>query len=89
MEISNDLKKYLDKAETLVIKWPAKSSKQIIVLEWLSTKFDSGKFYTENEVNKILNNHHDFEDLALLRRELYMKNFLDREPDGSKYWKLK
>lgn len=89
MEISNDIKRYMDKAGTIIAKWPAKSNKQTLVLEYLSTKFDSDKFYSENEVNDILNNHHNFLDPALLRRELYLKKFLDRELDGSKYWKIK
>ncbi len=89
MEISKELKKYLDNTETKVVKWPAKHSRQMLVLEFLSGKFKLNCFYTENEVNKILNDHHAFEDSALLRRELYEKKFLDRELDGSKYWKIK
>ena len=51
-------------------------------------KFETGKFYTEKEVNEVLNNSHTFGDAALLRRELFEKKFLDRELDGRKYWKI-
>jgi hypothetical protein len=38
-------------------------------------------------VNAILGDYHTFNDPALLRRELIMKDLLDRTPDGNKYWK--
>ena len=87
MEISEQLANYLDKGQAKVEKWPAKSSRQTLVLAFLADKFEVGVNYTEKEVNQILNDHHTFGDPALLRREMYIKKFLDRELDGSKYWK--
>lgn len=87
MEITEQLANYLDKDHIKVKSWPAKDSRQTLVLEFLADKFEMGRIYTEKEVNQILNDHHTFGDPALLRRELYIKKFLDRELDGSKYWK--
>lgn len=83
----SDINNYLDE-KGLVKVWPAKDKNQQQILELLASKFEASKFYTEKEVNEILNQHHTFADPALLRRELYMKHFLDREPNGSKYWKM-
>lgn len=88
-EINEKLKRFLDKTQTKVAKWPSKNSIKILVLEFLSDKFKLNKYYTEKEINAIINNYHTFSDPDLLRRELYDKEFFDRELDGSKYWKLK
>ena len=47
----------------------------------------TAKKYSENEVNEILDRHHSFNDIALLRRELISRKFLSRKDDGSEYWK--
>ena len=85
-EISDKLKNYLNE-KNQVKAWPGKEKNQLLVLQFLATKFEAGKFYTEKEVNEILNSFHTFTDPALLRRELFIKHLLDRELDGSKYWK--
>lgn len=79
------IKNFLD--ESGVVKsWPSKRSKKEKVLEYLSTKFEKDKIYTEKKINEILNRWHTFNDSPLLRRELYEYKFLDRERDCSKYW---
>ena len=45
------------------------------------------KQYSEKEVNQIIKNHHSFNDVPLLRRELISRLFLNRKDDGSVYWK--
>ena len=67
--------------------WPAKPKKQMQLLQFLAEQFTWKTNYTEMEVNELLNRFHTFKDSALLRRELYMKHFLDRKPDGSAYWR--
>lgn len=67
--------------------WPAKPKKQMALLLYLAEKFTWDKHYAESEVNALLKSWHTFGDPALLRRELYMKHFLDRTPDGSRYWR--
>ena len=71
----------------LVLRWPKKPVQKQIVLEYLSTKFDLNKNYTEKQVNIILEQSHSFNDTPLLRRELIGRGFLSREDDGSRYWK--
>ena len=80
------LQKFLDK-QGRVKDWPAKPVMQRLVLDYLASKFVLGKIYNEKEVNAILGDYHTFNDPALLRRELIMKDLLDRTPDGNKYWK--
>ena len=70
-----------------IIRWPKRPSDKNIVINWLSDKFNGEIKYSENEVNEILDRHHSFNDIALLRRELISRNFLSRKDDGSEYWK--
>lgn len=52
----------------------------------LARRFESGRDYTETEVNMLLMDGHTFADWALLRRVLCDWHFLDRESDCSRYW---
>jgi len=64
-----------------------KPSDKKIVINWLSNKFNGEIKYSEKEVIEIIDRHHSFNDIALLRRELISRKFLSRKDDGSKYWK--
>ena len=79
--------KWLLDDQGILIKRPSKQSKQLVVLAYLAEKIDNEKIYSEKEFNEFLRQRHHFGDEALLRRELYMKEYIDREIDGSKYWK--
>ena len=70
-----------------IIRWPKKPSVKKIVINWLSNKFNGEIKYSEREINEILDRHHSFNDIALLRRELISRKFLSRKDDGSEYWK--
>ena len=70
-----------------IVLWPKKLKDKQIVIEWLSKKFKFEKQYSEKEVNQIIKNHHSFNDVPLLRRELISRLFLNRKDDGSAYWK--
>ena len=70
-----------------IIRWPKKPSVKKIVINWLSNKFNGEIKYSEKEVNEILDRHHSFNDIVLLRRELISRKFLRRKDDGSEYWK--
>lgn len=83
---SNDLRNFLDE-EGRLTAWPAKPKKQVLALRLLAKKLEWDRQYTEPEINELLNKFHTFGDAALLRRELYMKHFIDRKSDGSAYWK--
>ena len=86
MDIHQQLRGFLDSEQRLKT-WPAKPNKQQLALEYLASKFEASRDYSEKEVNEILNHHHTFGDPALLRRELFMKFFLNRTDDGRRYWK--
>tara|TARA_B100001029_G_scaffold14746_1_gene9902 strand:+ start:163 stop:405 length:243 start_codon:yes stop_codon:yes gene_type:complete len=70
-----------------IIRWPKKPKEKQFVIKWLSEKFESEKQYSEKEINQIIKQHHSFNDIALLRRELVSQSFLNRKDDGSLYWR--
>ncbi len=70
-----------------VIRWPKKPSDKKTVMMFLGDKFNCNVKYSEKEVNKIIDEHHLFSDIALLRRELISRKVLFRRDDGSEYWK--
>lgn len=61
--------------------------KKIAVIEYIATKFEVGREYTEKEVNEIINKWHTFGDYFILRRSMIEYQLLSRTPNGSKYWK--
>ena len=71
-----------------IVRWPKKQNDKQFTIEWLSKKFKFEKQYSEKEVNQIINENHLFNDIALLRRELVSKSFLERRNDGSVYWRI-
>lgn len=84
------LKDYLDD-EGRLKNWPSARNRkglQTTALDFLASKFEVGKDYTEKEVNELLNRFHTFGDPAMLRRELYQRGSLGREKDGSRYWRI-
>jgi len=84
-----DLKDFLDELGRLK-RWPSprkQKAAQRLALEFLITKFDLHRRYTEKEVNTLLNESHTFGDAALLRRELIEAHLLERLRDGSAYWR--
>lgn len=78
------LQNFLD-GEGRLTKFPAKRDMQRQALVYLAGKFEQGRSYTEREVNTLLNEWHTFRDPATLRRELYDRRFLDRDPYGTAY----
>ena len=80
------MNKLINKSEGIVC-WPKKPKDKQFTIEWLSPKFKFEKQYSEKEVNNIIEAHHSFNDIALLRRELISKRLLKRKDDGSIYWK--
>ena len=82
-EIINYLDEH-DRVKTWLSKRNRKS--QFLVLRYLASKFGINVFYTEKEVNNLLNQYHTFNDPAMLRRELFEAKLLNRKRDGSAYW---
>jgi hypothetical protein len=82
------LHSYLDE-QGRVIRYPSRRKPRklrVLILNYLFSKFDPTRLYTEKEVNALLNQYHTFGDPALLRRELFDSGLLDRIPNGSAYW---
>ncbi len=72
----------------IVVSWPAKLSKQRLLLAYLATKFATKNVYTEKEVNALLQEWHTFGDWATLRRGLIDEGLLQRKSDGTEYRRL-
>ena len=62
-----------------------KEKKKIVILRQVAAQFESGRTYTEREVNAILKEIWD--DFATMRRYLIEYGYLDRTTDGSSYCK--
>ena len=81
------IKRYLT-TEGIVKQLPSKQSFRKEILNYLSSKFESGITHSEKEVNFILQQWHSFSDPELLRRELCVYGSLMRKKDGSEYRKV-
>lgn len=66
---------------------PAPGNKRLIILNFIVDAFAFDTNYTEKEVNTILRRFHL--DTAALRRYLVDEGFMDRESDGTRYWRVK
>ena len=64
---------------------PHQPGKLRVILAYLVQAFTPGVEYTEQEVNTILRRFHV--DVSGLRRDLVDAGLLDRERDGSRYWR--
>ena len=79
-----ELKPFLNEKGQLTAL-PVKRKKRLLALYYLSQKMETGKQYTEGEINDLLNNWTTFRDPATLRRALYDTCLLERTRDGSVY----
>lgn len=86
MEIPQEVKSFFD-ADGKLKQWPAKYSKQILIIGMLATYIEEGKQYSEIEINNILNSLHTYRDPVTLRRTMIEQKILSRTPDGKTYWK--
>ncbi len=73
------------RADGTITQIPSQPGRRQIILEYVLSAFEPGKVYTGKEVNLLLARFH--KDTASLRRYLYDAHMLDRERDGSKYWR--
>lgn len=74
--------------EGRLLRWPSKRGDQLMAL-WVVWSYlpDDGQM-SEAEVSAMLRDWHDYEDYALLRRELCDLDLLRRTPDGRVYRKI-
>lgn len=84
-EIQVEIKSFLD-AEGRLKSYPAKRRVKMLSLLYLASKFESGRTYSEKEVNELLKRWHIFGDWSMLRRDLCDARLLGREADGRVYW---
>lgn len=84
--MNEKINKFLDPQSKIKI-WPAKHEMKLEILRYLAEKFEYERFYTEKEVNRIIESWHTFGDFFLLRRGLIDYHFLGRTPDGYRYWR--
>ena len=66
---------------------PSQKKKIKILLDYVIAAFEFDAHYSEKEVNAILAKYNP--DTAILRRYLIDYRYLDRERDGSRYWRRK
>lgn len=69
-----------------LIQYPSKRPMRIIVLIKITEQIDANRKYTEKEINEIIRQQIAFDDIELIRREMYQYRFLGRLKDGSEYW---
>lgn len=82
--MQNNLARFLDENGVLVV-WPSKHKDKLLVIEYLATKFEYNKIYSEAEVNNILKVWHNFSDWAILRRSLVDYGYMKRDFGGYEY----
>jgi hypothetical protein len=68
---------------------PVPNRTKIPVLAYLAGKFEEDRIYNEKQVNGIIDRWHTFGDYFILRRLLVDYEFLQRTPNGEKYWVVK
>ena len=72
--------------EGKLTQYPPKRPMRIIALMKIAGQFEDGRQYREKEVNEIIRGAITFNDIEMVRRELYEYKFLGRQRDGSAYW---
>ncbi len=65
---------------------PTNRRKLNVILRYLLEHFEFGKIYTEKQVNGIIGGF--YADISGLRRDLISAGYMDRERDGSAYWRV-
>lgn len=66
-------------------RWPSKRSEQLLALWIVWSQLPRGQQFSELEINSMLAGWHDFDDHALLRRDLIDLGLMQRTPNGAIY----
>lgn len=69
-----------------LIQYPSKRPMRVIVLIKIAEQIDTDRKYTEKEINEIIRLNIAFDDIELIRREMFQYKFIGRLKDGSEYW---
>jgi pyridoxal 5'-phosphate synthase pdxT subunit len=78
---------FVDRQGRLTV-WPARQRDKDAAVAYMARLFEAGRRYTEPEVNGMLTAGHTFGDFTMLRRRLVDHGYLDRERNGSAYWRV-
>ena len=71
-----------------LLRWPSKRADQLLALWVIWSQLPDDTQMSEAEVSAMLRDWHDYEDYALLRRELCDLDMLRRTPNGRVYRKV-
>lgn len=82
---NTNIEVFLD-ANGKIKKLPVPNRTKTPVLQYLCTKFETGKIYDEKEVNRIIDQWHTFGDYFILRRSLIDYGLMARTANGAQYW---
>jgi len=78
------LKKYFPQGTSgSLTRLPAREKQRLAIVREIAQRFESGKNYTEPEVNQVLKAV--YPDYSILRRYLVDYGFMERKTDGSRY----
>ena len=67
-------------------QYPAKRPLRMLALAEIAKCFENNRIYSEKQVNEIISKAIGFEDIEMIRRELYESKMINRKRDGSEYW---
>ena len=81
-----DLRRFMNR-QGRITTLPARPRDMLLVLEYLASHFEPGRFYSEKEVNTLISQHIAFPDVVSVRRALCDYRVLDRTRDGARYWR--
>ncbi len=87
MSVAAFERRFLD-GEGRLRTWPSKLTDQKAALAWLCDQMTPGERLSERDFNEWLKARHTFDDWAILRRSLVDHGFVQREGDGSAYWRV-
>ena len=80
------LRRYMNREGKLTML-PLRQQDRQAALGFIAEQIASGRDYSEKEINALIQSQIAYGDFVTIRRELYNSRYLDREPDGSRYWK--
>jgi hypothetical protein len=86
-EIPKELIRLLDSNNRVEYYPKKKRFLRPFIWNYIHSKIEENREYTEPEINAILQTWITFEDYVTIRRDLFENGYINRAIDGSKYWK--
>ncbi len=89
--VAPQLQRFMDDTGRL-IRWPAREKDRLVVLAHIASAFEWGRRYSAGELHErldtVLHAERFDSDSVTIRRALCDYRFLERERDGSLYWRV-